>query len=80
MIKVTRFNGNEYYINPHLIESIESNPDTTISLFPSRKIIVKDSTLDIIDRIRTYRRSIGISISDAEINQFVLGGGNFNES
>ncbi|MDR0643219.1 MAG: flagellar FlbD family protein, partial [Treponema sp.] len=30
MIKVTRLDGMEYYLNPHQIESIEIHPDTTL--------------------------------------------------
>lgn len=75
MIKVTRFNGGIYYINPHLIESIESHPDTTITVMPSKKLVVKESIEEVISRIINYRRSIGISCSDAEANDYILEGG-----
>lgn len=72
MIKVTKFDGQDCFINPHLIETIESNPDTTITLSPARKLIVRDTVSTVIQRIIVYRRSIGISVSDAEAGKFIF--------
>ena len=43
MIEVTKLNGLKTLINPELIETVESNPDTVISFTTGRKIIVKES-------------------------------------
>ncbi|HBE80504.1 MAG TPA: flagellar protein FlbD [Firmicutes bacterium] len=59
MITVHRLNGEEFLINPHLIEIIEAAPDTTISLVTGRKLIVKTPVPDIIAQIIEYRRLIG---------------------
>jgi flagellar protein FlbD len=59
MIKVTRLNGTEYYINPHQIESIEIHPDTTLQMLSGKKVVVKEGVLEVIDRIIEYRRLIG---------------------
>jgi flagellar protein FlbD len=59
MIKVTRLNGSEYYINPHQIESIEFRPDTTLLMLSGKYVVVKEGASDIIDRIVDYRRKIG---------------------
>ncbi|GHU81174.1 flagellar protein FlbD [Spirochaetia bacterium] len=59
MILVTRLNGNEYYINPHQIESIEIHPDTTLLMLSGKHVIVKETVTEIIDRIVEYRRRIG---------------------
>jgi len=59
MIKVTRLNGNEYYINPHQIESIEIRPDTTLLMLSGKYVVVKEKVEDIIDRIVEYRQRIG---------------------
>ena len=58
MIKVTRLNGDEYWLNPHQIETIESNPDTTVTLVTGKKIVVKETPEEIINAIIEYRRKL----------------------
>jgi flagellar protein FlbD len=59
MVKVTRLNGTEYYINPHQIESIELRPDTTLLMLSGKHTVVLEEIDDIINRIVEYRRRIG---------------------
>jgi len=59
MIKVTRLNEKEYYINPHQIESIEVQPDTTLLMLSGKYVVVKESVEELINRIVDYRRQIG---------------------
>jgi flagellar protein FlbD len=59
MIKVTRLNGKEYYINPHQIESIEIHPDTTMLMLSGKHVVVKEGVEEVIDRIVEYRKRIG---------------------
>ena len=59
MVKVTRLNGTEYYINPHQIESIELRPDTTLLMLSGKHTVVLEKVEVIIDRIVEYRRRIG---------------------
>ncbi len=59
MIGVTRLNGVEFYINPHQIEYIECNPDTTLIMLSGKRLIIKDDYQTIFDRIVEYRRLIG---------------------
>ena len=42
MIKVTRLNGKSYNLNAIYIESVEMNPDTTITLVNGKKYIVRE--------------------------------------
>lgn len=56
MIRVTRLNGKEFYVNPDLIEFIEKTPDTVLSLTTGKKIIVKEDVMEIILRIADFRR------------------------
>lgn len=74
MIRVTKLDGTHFYLNPHLIEMIETTPDTTISVFPAKKLIVKDQLDEVLLNIIQYRKSIGISISDAEVNNRIVKG------
>jgi len=59
MIKVTRLNGLEYYINPHQIESMELHPDTTLLMLSGKHVVVREKVGEIIDRIVEYRSRIG---------------------
>lgn len=60
MIKVTRLNNKEVYVNPDLIETLESTPDTVITLTTGHKIIAIESIDELIDRIVQYKRKISI--------------------
>ena len=64
MIEVERLNGAKYFINPHMIESMESLPDLTITMLSGKKIIVKNSPEDIISKIVNYRKRIGINTQE----------------
>ena len=64
MIEVERLNGSKYYLNPHMIESMESLPDLTITMLSGKKVIVKNSPEDIINKIVDYRKRIGINTQE----------------
>ena len=57
MIYVTRINGKPFAINPDLIETMESTPDTLITLTNEKRYIVKESIEELTNRIIEYRRS-----------------------
>ncbi|WP_339063312.1 flagellar FlbD family protein [Tepidibacillus marianensis] len=56
MIKVNRLDGSEFVINGLLIESVESTPDTIVTLTTGKKIMVKQSVDDIILRFEDFIR------------------------
>ena len=60
-IQVTRLDGKIYWVNPHQIESMEENPDLTISLLSGKKVVVREKPDEVISRIVEYRRKIGIN-------------------
>ena len=59
MIEVTRLNGKKYWINPHQIESMEQNPDLTLTLLSGKKVVVTEAPQDVVDKIVEYRKRIG---------------------
>ena len=63
MIKVTRINESELVINADLIEFVESTPDTMISLTTGKKIMVKESIDDVIDRVAMFKRLSSVRVS-----------------
>jgi flagellar protein FlbD len=60
VIKVTRLNEDEYWLNPHMIETIESTPDTTITLITGKKLVVKEAPDRVIRLIVDYRQKLGV--------------------
>lgn len=60
MIKLQLINGTEIVLNSDLIEFMEETPDTIISLSNGKKMIVKESVPEIVDRVVEFRRQIGI--------------------
>ena len=70
MIYVTRLNHTQMVLNSDLIEQIEMTPDTVISLTNGQKIMVLESSEELIDRVVTFRRSIaaGPTYSNPSLN------------
>ncbi len=56
MIRVTRLNGSELVINADLIEFVEAIPDTIISLVTGKKIMIKETTEDVISKVAEFKR------------------------
>ncbi|ANE47545.1 flagellar protein D [Paenibacillus swuensis] len=65
MIAVTRLNNSQLVINALLIETVESTPDTVISLTTGKKIMVLESVSDVVSLTQNYLRSIGIGFAAA---------------
>jgi flagellar protein FlbD len=59
MIEVTRLDGTVYYINPHQIEYIECNPDTTLIMLSGKRLVVQEDYRSVFNKIVDYRRLIG---------------------
>ena len=62
MIKVTRLDGTEYYINPHQIECIEIRPDTVLVMLSEKTHIVREEADDVLRKIEAYRKRLGPSV------------------
>lgn len=58
MIRVTRLNGEQFALNPDLIERVEAHPDTVAFLVDGTKYVVKESVEEVLDEIREYRAGI----------------------
>ncbi|MBD8497068.1 flagellar FlbD family protein [Paenibacillus arenosi] len=59
MIKVTKLNGSTVWINAVHIESVEETPDTYITLFNGKKIIVLEKAPEVIRLISEYVQTVG---------------------
>jgi flagellar protein FlbD len=58
MIQLTRLNGQPIMVNSDLIESVETTPDTVITLVSGNKLIVRDSMETIQNLIIEFKRKI----------------------
>ncbi len=58
MIKLTKIGNKKITINSDLIETIESNPDTTITMTTGKKIICTESVDEIIDKVIDFKKNI----------------------
>jgi flagellar protein FlbD len=58
MIYVTRLNHKPLVLNSDLIEQIEMTPDTVISLTTGEKIMVLESSEELVEKVVNFRRSI----------------------
>jgi flagellar protein FlbD len=56
MIKVTKLNGELFYVNPYEIEFIEETPDTVISLKSGKKVLVAEKADTVIHRMIEFYR------------------------
>jgi flagellar protein FlbD len=55
MIRLTKINGQEIFVNNDLIEFIESTPDTIISLTTGKKLIIKETVDEVIDKVLEFK-------------------------
>jgi flagellar protein FlbD len=58
MISVTRLNGSTFWVSSEQIEFIESTPDTVVTLLSGKKVIIKESAEELIEKIIQYRRQL----------------------
>ena len=62
MIAITKLNDREIIINSDLIESLESTPDSTITMTTGKKFIAKESIDDIIEKVVAFKQKIYIGV------------------
>lgn len=64
MIKVTRLDHSELIVNAELIETVESTPDTVITLTSGKKLVVSEAVEEVVRRVMEYRRHVHSSTSN----------------
>ena len=58
MIRLTRINHQEIVLNADLIEHMEANPDTVITLTNGQKMMVLETPEKVVERVIAFRRRI----------------------
>ena len=75
MIEVTRLNGKKMIVNGDHIEKIDSTPDTIISLISGRKLLVKESLDEMLEKLFAWRQLLNTPSFmhfDEEIRQEIM--------
>lgn len=60
MIELTRLNGKAFMINALYIETVESFPDTTITLTSGTKYIVLESEQEVKEKVIALYRQVQV--------------------
>lgn len=63
MIELTRLNGDTFVLNADLIEIVDANPDTVITLFNEHKFVVKDTMNEVVQKVIDYKKEAGLQVN-----------------
>ena len=63
MIELTRLNGNPMVLNSDLIKTAEASPDTMLTLINGEKLIVRENTEEVVERVLAYRATLLASVA-----------------
>lgn len=58
MIQLTRLNNARLVLNSDLIKYVAEAPDTVITLLDGEKLVVRETTSEVIERVLEFRRAI----------------------
>jgi len=58
MITVSRLNGQRFVVNAELIRTVESTPDTLITLVNGDHLLVKEPMQEVVRKAVEYGRSL----------------------
>jgi len=69
MIQVTRLDHNPMVVNAELIATVESTPDTMLTLSNGHQFLVRETVDDVVARVVDYRRQVNcvlkvVSVTD----------------
>lgn len=67
MIQLTRLNNTRLAVNCDLIKFVEEAPDTVITLLNGEKLVVRETTAEVIECVRQFRRSVLTAEPDAPL-------------
>ncbi len=69
MIRLTRINRQPIVLNSDLLEHLEATPDTVITMTSGQKMVVLESTEEVIKRIIEFRRALIENRSKCEYSE-----------
>jgi flagellar protein FlbD len=66
MIKVTRLNNDPLVVNVDLIEFLEATPETIICLTTGKKVMVRETIDQIIERVAEFKARAGVRVKSPD--------------
>jgi flagellar protein FlbD len=64
VILVHRLRGEPLYVNADLIESVEADPDTVLTLVDGRRIFVEEPPHAVVDRFVSFRAALLVAADE----------------
>jgi flagellar protein FlbD len=64
VILLHRLRGEPLIVNADLIESVETAPDTIVTLVDGRRIVVTDDPADLVDRVTRFRAAVLVAADE----------------
>lgn len=58
MVTLTRLNDRQIVVNAEMIRTIESTPDTTLTMTSGDRMIVKETVDEVVSRVIEYGRHL----------------------
>lgn len=58
MIRLTRLNGSEVYLNADLVATVESHHDTVVTLVDGKTYVVLETAEQVVSRVTSYRAAV----------------------
>jgi len=58
MIELTRLHNQKIVVNGDLIEFVEATPDTLVSTTSGKKLLVKESVDEVVEKYIQYKRRV----------------------
>jgi flagellar protein FlbD len=58
VIRLTRLNGSQFYLNAEHIQALEATPDTHILLTNGQQYVVREAAARVAELVLAYQRSV----------------------
>jgi flagellar protein FlbD len=58
VIRLTRLNGSEMYLNADLVATVEAHHDTVVTLVDGRTYVVLQTAAEVVEAITAYRAEV----------------------
>ena len=69
MIQLTRLNNQPLIVNSDLIKFVEHAPDTVLTLVTGEKVVVRETSDEVLQKITDFRRSILAGLGSKKVAQ-----------
>jgi flagellar protein FlbD len=66
VIFLSRLDGQQIVLNADLIERLEANPDTIITLVDGTNYVVTESLQEVVARVRIFKASVLVTCASLE--------------